>query len=218
MPSIEFAGTLYKYTYFIIIFINIEGPIKAVCAKSLQIVLKSLHLGRYEVLRSLRHYLRAQCQGHHSPSIAWRRGVQEEALNDRHWEDEKGPSDQHWNCFKGNIGETPERRGGAHIMGLPEQIDIILNWTEHSFFPSAIRLWTSLPSDSPTAQSLPAFRSSMKNRRPIPTSPKQYNVSLWASCMNPPPPLPLFITHAMCTPTTVEFFLNYRGSHWPWRR
>ena len=27
-------------------------------------------------------------------------------------------SDQHWNCFKGNIGETPERGGGAQ-MGLP---------------------------------------------------------------------------------------------------
>ena len=38
-------------------------------------------------------------------------------------------SDQHWNCFKGNIGETPERRGGSH-MGFPERIDTILNWTE----------------------------------------------------------------------------------------
>ena len=38
-------------------------------------------------------------------------------------------SDQHWNGFKGNIGETLERRGGAH-MGFPERIDTILNWTE----------------------------------------------------------------------------------------
>ena len=30
-----------------------------------------------------------------------------------------------------NIGETPERRGEAH-MGLPERIDTILNWTELS--------------------------------------------------------------------------------------
>ena len=30
-------------------------------------------------------------------------------------------------CFKGNIGETPERRGGAHNMGLPERIDTIFN-------------------------------------------------------------------------------------------
>ena len=40
------------------------------------------------------------------------------------------------NPFKGNIGETPERRGGAHI-GLPERIDTILNWTE--------LIWTAEP-------------------------------------------------------------------------
>ena len=34
--------------------------------------------------------------------------------------------DQHWNCFKGNIGDTPERRGGAH-MGLAERIDTFLD-------------------------------------------------------------------------------------------
>ena len=38
-------------------------------------------------------------------------------------------SDQHWNCFKGNVGGTPERRGGAHT-DFPERIDTILNWTE----------------------------------------------------------------------------------------
>ena len=32
-------------------------------------------------------------------------------------------------CFKGNIGETPETRSGAH-MCLPECIDTILSWTE----------------------------------------------------------------------------------------
>ena len=38
-------------------------------------------------------------------------------------------SDQYCNYFKGNIGGTPERRGGAH-KGLPERINTILNWTE----------------------------------------------------------------------------------------
>ena len=38
----------------------------------------------------------------------------------QHWLD--------WNCFKGNIGETSERGGGAH-MGFSERIDTILNWT-----------------------------------------------------------------------------------------
>ena len=35
-------------------------------------------------------------------------------------------SNQHWNCSKGNLRETPERRGATH-MGLPERIDTILN-------------------------------------------------------------------------------------------
>ena len=46
-----------------------------------------------------------------------------EALDDLTWKDE------HWNRFKGNVGETSERRGGAH-MGFSERIDIILNWTK----------------------------------------------------------------------------------------
>ena len=35
-------------------------------------------------------------------------------------------SDEHWNCFKGNVGETSERRGGAH-MGFSERIDTTFN-------------------------------------------------------------------------------------------
>ena len=31
-----------------------------------------------------------------------------------------------WNCLKGNIGETSERRGGAH-MGFSGRIDTISN-------------------------------------------------------------------------------------------
>ena len=34
-------------------------------------------------------------------------------------------SDEHWNRFKGDVGETSERRGGAH-MGFIEGIDTIL--------------------------------------------------------------------------------------------
>ena len=44
------------------------------------------------------------------------------------WQDHR-QSDEHWNRFKGNVGETSERWGGAH-MGLSEHIDTILNWTE----------------------------------------------------------------------------------------
>ena len=38
-------------------------------------------------------------------------------------------SDEHWNGFKGDDGETSERRGGAH-MGFTERTDTILNRTE----------------------------------------------------------------------------------------
>ena len=66
-----------------------------------------------------------------TPSIAWRgEAWKEEALDDRPWKDKKGQSSvEHWNCFKSNIGETSERRGGAH-MGFSNRVDAILNWTE----------------------------------------------------------------------------------------
>ena len=35
-------------------------------------------------------------------------------------------SDEHWNRFKGNVGETFEGRGGAHI-GFSQRIDTLLN-------------------------------------------------------------------------------------------
>ena len=35
-------------------------------------------------------------------------------------------SDEYWNRFKGKVGETSERRGGAH-RGFSERIDTILN-------------------------------------------------------------------------------------------
>ena len=35
-------------------------------------------------------------------------------------------SDEHWNHFKGDVGETSERRGGAH-MDFSDRIDTILN-------------------------------------------------------------------------------------------
>ena len=42
-------------------------------------------------------------------------------------EDERGgrrQSDEHWKCFKGNVGETSERRGEAR-MGFSERIDTV---------------------------------------------------------------------------------------------
>ena len=86
--------------------------------------------------KSLRHYLRAQSQGHHTIDRLEERGVERGSarLTIFLWKDEREghrQSDEHWNRFKGNAGETSERRGGAH-MGFSERIDTIwteLNWT-----------------------------------------------------------------------------------------
>ena len=81
-----------------------------------------LCLRRSGVLRSLRHYLQAQSQGHHTIDHAEERGRERGSAE---WsslkgqqraivsqmnigsvlEADKGISDEHWNCFKGKIGE-----------------------------------------------------------------------------------------------------------------
>ena len=72
-----------------------------------------LLLGRSEVLRSLRHYLLAQSQGHHTIDRLEERGVERGSARrssfDRTREGHR-QSDEHWNCFKGKVEETPERR------------------------------------------------------------------------------------------------------------
>ena len=90
-----------------------------------------LLLRRSEVLRSLRHYLRAQSQTsqHRSPGgeRRWKRKrytIFLERTREGHRQ-----SGEHWNRFKGTVGETSERRGRAH-MDFSERIDTILNWTK----------------------------------------------------------------------------------------
>ena len=79
-----------------------------------------------------------------TPLIAWRREAwKEEALDGLPWKNRERhrQSDEHFNRFKGNIGETSERRGGAH-MGFFESTHTILNWTigqYHSDTPSKQR-------------------------------------------------------------------------------
>ena len=61
--------------------------------------------------------------------IAWKReALKEEVLDDLLERTREGhrQSDEHWNRFKGNLGETSERRDGAH-MDFSEGIDTILN-------------------------------------------------------------------------------------------
>ena len=80
------------------------------------------------------------------PSITWRRETREKEVQDvllKRTREEHHQSDKHWNCFKGNTGETSQRRGGTHILyiniGFSEHIDIPswteLKWTSHYFLP-----------------------------------------------------------------------------------
>ena len=88
-----------------------------------------LLLGRSEVLRSLRHYLRAQSQDHHTVDRLEEGGVKRgsgrrssfKRIREGHRQ-----SDEHRNCFKGDDGEASERRFGAH-MGFSETIDTVFN-------------------------------------------------------------------------------------------
>ena len=79
-----------------------------------------LLLGRIEVLRSLRHYLRAQSQGHHTIDRLEERGTEKGSAR------RSSLKGRTLDRFKGNAGGTSERRGGAH-MGFSERIDTILN-------------------------------------------------------------------------------------------
>ena len=88
-----------------------------------------LLLERSDVMRSLKHYLWAQSQGHHSIDRLEERGVESGSARRSSFERKREghrQSDEHWNRFKGDVGETSERRGEAH-MGFSERIDIILN-------------------------------------------------------------------------------------------
>ena len=88
-----------------------------------------LCLGRYEVLRSLRHYLRAQCQGHHTIDRLQERGVERGSVQRSSLRGRERAIINQTNTGtvpKATFWETPERRGGAHI-GLPECIYTILN-------------------------------------------------------------------------------------------
>ena len=63
----------------------------------------------------------------------WTAVLKEEVIDNLPWKDKRGPSStrwtlEHWNRFKGNVGETSERRGGVHT-GFSKRIITILNWT-----------------------------------------------------------------------------------------
>ena len=65
-----------------------------------------------------------------TPSIAWRREAYKKRKRQTNFlertREGHRQSDERWNHFKGNVGASSERRGGAHT-GFSERIDTILN-------------------------------------------------------------------------------------------
>ena len=99
-------------------------------------------------------------------------------------------SDEHWNCFKGNVGETSERRGGVHIVFFQaHRYHLEPNWTGHS------SLWTFFGSANKVAQS-----GSNSPHTP-------------AVCITHPPRCPC----AVPSESAAWFCTAHRGDTLPWR-
>ena len=94
----------------------------------------SLCLRGSDMLRSLRHYLCAQSQGHHIIGHQEERGMEEEALSDLPWKDKRRASSMRWTLeqFKGFIGKTSERQDGVFLYGVfwACRYHLELNWIE----------------------------------------------------------------------------------------
>ena len=93
------------------------------------ILTSGLLLGRSEVLRSLRHYLRAQSQGHHTTDRLEERGVEIGSARRSSLKGRERAIVSQTNIAtvsKAALGETSETRDGAH-MGFSEHVDTIWN-------------------------------------------------------------------------------------------
>ena len=89
----------------------------------------SLRLGRSEVLRSLRHYLQAQSQGHHNIDRLEERGVERGSARRSSLKRRDGAIVNHMyigTVSKAKLEGTSERRDKAHIMGISERVNTIL--------------------------------------------------------------------------------------------
>ena len=90
---------------------------------------RCLLLGRSEVLRSSRHYLRAQSHGHHTTDRLKESGVERGSVRCSSLKGRERVIVSQTNIgtvSKCDVRETSERRGAAH-MGFSERTDTILN-------------------------------------------------------------------------------------------
>ena len=91
-----------------------------------------LLLGKSKVFRNLRHYPRAQSQGHHTIDRLEERGVERGSARRSSLKGRERVIVSQTNIgtvSKAKLGQLLERRGGAQ-MGFSQRIDTILNWTE----------------------------------------------------------------------------------------
>ena len=88
-------------------------------------ITRGLLFGRFEVLRSLIHYLRAQSQIYHTIDRLHERGWTIFFQRTREGHRQAG---EHWNRFKGNVGVTLERWGGTHGLFRVHRYQLELNY------------------------------------------------------------------------------------------
>ena len=89
--------------------------------------ISNLRLRRSEVLRSLKHYMWAQSQGHRTIDHQEKRSVERGSARQsslKGMREGRCQSDKLWNRFRGNAGETSEGQGAAYTYQLE------LNWTD----------------------------------------------------------------------------------------
>ena len=76
-----------------------------------------VRLRRSEVLRSLKHYMWAQSQGHRTIDHQEKRSLERGSARQsslKGMREGRCQSDELWNRFRGNTGETSEGQGAAH--------------------------------------------------------------------------------------------------------
>ena len=94
------------------------------------------------MLRSLRHYLLAQSQGHHTSLIVWRRKAwKKEALSDLPWKDERRSSSirQTLEKTKAILGKLLRDRVECIGLFQAHQYHLELNWSKTTF-PHALSI------------------------------------------------------------------------------
>ena len=105
---------------------GVEGNDRADRLASKATLASGLLLGRSEVVRSLRHYLRAQSQGHHTIDRLEETGVERGSARRSSMKGHR-QSDEPWNRSEGNVAETSERQWSAYDLSRAHIYHLELN-------------------------------------------------------------------------------------------